>query len=372
MKAKSKEYRYSKKARLWAKIGSAVMAVLGVLCLTAAIVLTSVLGRINFQGDTSYDPNAEVDLGEDTGEFGGEVIDPNAYNGAADVSALPIRGNEKGIRNILLLGIDGKSYSGRSDTTIILSINDNDKTIKLVSLLRDTWVSIPGRDKDGDGKDDIGKFNAAYAYGKHSLQDKTIEKNFRLDINEYIGVNFESLPKVVDAMGGLDLYLTAKEASQVPGDACTTTVPTPGRTDCDGINGYYAIGHTAGTYHLNGFQAMQYARIRKLDSDFKRTARQREVVNAMIAKAKTMSYSKLVSVLYKALECVDTNMSSDEFLGFAASAVKYMGYTVEMDYSVPQTGNTAEYKGATINGGSGLLLTDPKTTVTNLHKYLYG
>ncbi len=370
MKAKSKEYRYSKKARTWASIGSAVMAVLGVLCLTAAILLTTVLGRINFQGETSYDPNAEVDLGDDGGEFGGEVIDPGAYEGAADVQSLPLRGNEKGVRNILLLGIDGKSYSGRSDTTMILSINDNTKTIKLVSILRDTWVSIPGRDKDGDGKDDIGKFNAAYAYGRHALQNKTIIQNFRLDIDEYIGVNFDSLPKVIDAMGGLDVKLTAKEMTQIPGDGCKVAIPIPGRTDdCGGLKGYYSLKGEAGVHHLNGFQAMQYARIRKLDSDFKRTARQREVVNLMIAKAKKMSYSQLVSVLYKALECVDTNMSSDEFLGFAASAVKYMGYTVEMDYSVPQTG---EYKGATINGGSGLLLTDAKNTVKKLHEYLYG
>ena len=81
-----------------------------------------------------------------------------------------------------------------------------------------------------------------------------------------------------------------------------------------------------------------------------------------------MSYSQMVSVLYKALECVDTNMSSDEFLSFAASAVKYSQYEVKMDYSVPQNG---EYKGAMINGGAGLLLTEPKKTVQALHEYLY-
>ncbi len=364
-----KQHRYSKKVRAWTIAGSSVMAVLGALCLTAAILLTTVLGQINFQDDNEiYDPNVDIDLGDQDADIQGEEIDPGALDGSSEVLKLPLRGNEKGVRNILLLGIDGTSYSGRSDTTMILSINDNTKTIKLVSLLRDTWVTIPGRDKDGDGKDDIGKLNAAYAYGKHTLQNKMIIQNFRLDIDDYIGVNFSSLPKVIDAVGGLDIKLTAKEMTQIPANGCKVAIPYPGK-DCDGVNGFSCLKGEPGVHHLNGFQAMQYARIRKIDSDFKRTQRQRQVVSLIIAKAKKMSYTQLVSVMYAALDCVDTNMSSDEFLGFAASAMKYMGYTVEMDYSVPQAG---EYKGATINGGSGLLLTTPKDTVQKLHNYLYG
>ena len=370
MKGTLKPHRYSKKTRIFTIVGSSVMAVLGVLCLTVAIVLTTMLGRIGFQGDTEYDPNADVDFGDEDSDIQGEPVNPDDYDYAADVLELPVRGNEKGVRNILLLGIDGTSYSGRSDTTMILSINDNTKTIKLVSILRDTFVTIPGRDKDGDGKDDIGKFNAAYAYGRHTLQNKTIERNFRLDIDDYIGVNFSSLPKVIDALGGLDIYLTQKEMTQIPGYGCNVEIPIPGRTDdCGGANGFFSLKGEAGTYHLNGFQAMQYARIRKLDSDFKRTQRQQKVIELIMNKAKSMSYSQLVAVLYKALDCVDTNMSSDEFLSFAASAVTYFGYELKRDYSVPKAG---EYKGATINGGAGLMLTDPKTVVKNLHQYLYG
>ncbi len=368
MKGTPKQHRYSKKIRILTIVGSSVMAVLGTLCITVAILLTTVLGRINFQGEEEYDPNKEVDLGNEDSDIGGEEVDPNDINNTSSVMSLPLRGNEDGVRNILLLGIDGTSYSGRSDTTMILSINDNAKTIKLVSLLRDTWVTIPGRDKDGDGQDDIGKFNAAYAYGKHTLQRKTIAQNFRLDIDDYIGVNFDSLPKVIDALGGLDITLTAEEMTQIPANGCNVAIPYPGK-DCDGMEGFTCLKGEPGLYHLNGFQTMQYARIRKLDSDFKRTARQREVVELMIQKAKSMSYTQMVSVIYKALDCVDTNMSADEFLGFAASAVNYLGYELKTDYSVPQAG---EYKGATIKGGSGLMLTDPKTTVQNLHTYLYG
>ncbi len=368
----NKQHRYPKKIRVMAIAGSSVMAVLGAACLTVAIVLTTILGRINFTDGGDVDPNADVHLEEEDNGITGEVVDPNDYLGS-EVMELPLRGNESGVRNILLLGIDSDTFSGRSDTTMILSINDRTKTIKLVSLLRDTWVSIPGRDKNNDGKDDICKLNAAYAYGKHKLQNQMIIQNFRLDIDDYIGVNFKVLPIVIDAIGGIDVSLSQREMTQIPADDCKVAIPRPGKLDdCNGAKGFVSLntqyGGKAGTYHLNGFQAMQYARIRKLDSDFGRTERQREVVSLMIKKAKTMSYSQLVSVLYKALECVDTNMSSDEFLGFAASAVKYAQYEVKMDYSVPKNG---EYKGAMINGGAGLLLTEPKTTVQKLHEYLY-
>lgn len=371
-KKANKQHRYSKKVRIMAITGSSVMAVVGALCLTVAIVLTTILGRINFTDNGEIDPNADVQLNDEDNGITGDVVDPNDYLGS-EVLELPLRGNEDGVRNILLLGIDSDTFSGRSDTTIILSINDRTKTIKLVSLLRDTWVTIPGRDKDGDGKDDLAKFNAAYAYGRHKLQNQMIIQNFRLDIDDYIGVNFKVLPIVIDLLGGVDVSLTQKEMTQIPADDCKVEIPKPGRLDdCGGREGFKSLntqyGGKAGTYRLSGFQAMQYARIRKLDSDFKRTERQREVVSLMLKKAKTMNYSQLVSVLYKALECVDTNMSSDEFLSFAASAVKYSQYEIKMDYSVPQNG---EYKGAMINGGAGLMLNEPKKTVQSLHEYLY-
>ncbi len=371
MKAKSKQrYRYSKRTRILASIGTGVLAVFGALCITVGSILSGVLGQINFVQQGEYDPNADIEFEEEETGITGDKFNMEDYTGATDVQDLPLRGNTDGVRNILLLGIDTKSYNGRSDTNMILSINDNTKTIKLVSLLRDTWVTIPGRDKNGDGQDDVGKLNSAYAYGGHALQQKMIAQNFRLDIDDYIGVNFETLPIVIDALGGLDITLTAAEMRQIPANDCNVAIPYPGK-DCDGMDGFYCLKGEPGVYHLNGFQAMQYARIRKLDSDFKRTGRQQEVVEKMLEKAKAMSYAQMVSVLYKALSCVDTNMSSDEFLGFAASAVNYVGYTIDTGYSLPKTG-VNEYRGATINGGAGLLLTNPKQTVQNLHEYLYG
>ncbi len=358
-----KQYRYSKKIRIWTIAGSSVMAVIGVLCVTAFILVSSVLGKINFSGDDPVDPNADVniDIGED--EYDGVVVDPSEYDNAAAVSDIPLRGDGNGIHNILLVGVDSRqnNFVGLSDTNVILSINKNTKTVKMISILRDTWVSIPGRDKDGDGQDDICKFNTAYAYGRHTLQHKTIAQNFRLDIDDYIGVNFRVLPILIDAMGGLDIELTSREITQIPAKGTTISVNNPGFVQMTG---------SAGVHHLDGFQAMEYARIRKIDSDFQRTARQRKVITLLIEKAKKMSYAQLIDVVYKAVSHVDTNMSTDEFLDFATNSLTYATYAVENGYHIPEDGM---YKYTSLPGkGSGILLTDSKKTVTNLHKYIYG
>ena len=373
---KDPKRRYSSVARQWAISGSSVLTLLGVVCIVAAILVDSVFGMMQ-QDDSDITPNDKPPVVEPElppeeedpeGNDGFEEGNKEDVNSLAALQSIPIRGNQDGVRNILLIGVDGKTFSGRSDTMMILSIDDNAKTVKLVSFLRDTWATIPGRDKDGDMQDDVAKLNAAYAYGKSALLRKTFEQNFRLDIDDYIGVNFTVLPKVIDAVGGINVYLTAKEMTQIPDYGCNVAIPYPGK-DCDGMLGFTCLKGNPGTYHLNGFQAMQYARIRKLDSDFKRTERQREVVTLLIEKAKKMSYTQLTSVLTTVLRHVETNMSQDEFLGFAADAVTYAGYTVDMDYSVPQQG---EYTGTYINGGAGLLLNDPKATVEALHKHLYG
>lgn len=358
-----KQYRYPRKIRIWAIAGSSVMAVIGVLCITAFILISSVLGKINFSGNDPVDPNADVTIDTDEDEYTGIVVDPSEYDNAAAVSDIPLRGDGNGIHNILLVGVDSRqnNFVGLSDTNVILSINDNTKTIKMISILRDTWVSIPGRDKDKDGQDDICKFNTAYAYGRHTLQHKTIAQNFRLDIDDYIGVNFRVLPILIDAMGGLDIELTAKEITQIPAKGINISVNNPGFVQMTG---------TAGVHHLDGFQAMEYARIRKIDSDFQRTARQRKVLTLLIEKAKKMSYTQLINIVYKAVSHVDTNMSTDEFLDIAANSLTYASYTIENGYHIPEDGT---YKFTSISGkGSGILLTHPKETVKNLHTYIYG
>ena len=362
-KEQSAKKRRSRKQRVLTVVIVSVIGVIILLSITAAVYVFAVLGRIRFSGNEPMDPNAGSDIGPGEDEPNGVTVDPSAYEKAGAVSEIPLRGDEDGIHNVLLVGVDSRNgnFVGLSDTNIILSINDHTKTVKLISLLRDVWVTIPGRDKDGDGQDDIGKLNTAYAYGRHKLQRQMIAQNFRLEIDDYIGVNFVVLPKLIDAMGGLDIELTAKEITQIPEKGCTISVNNPG---------FIQMSGEPGVHHLDGFQAMEYARIRKIDSDFQRTDRQREVVTLLLEKAKTMSYAQLLSVVYLAADSVDTNMTTSELLTFAANALTYRSYTIESGYHIPKSG---EFRYTTIEGkGSGILMDDPKKIVKELHQYIYG
>ena len=155
----------------------------------------------------------------------------------------------KGYTNIALLGLDAQDATftnSRSDCIMIISINNDTKEVKIASVYRDTYLNI-----DGHGLD---KVTHAYAFGKAPLALSAINKNLDLDITEYVTIDFDSVINIVDAMGGVEITVTSAEAGQIPG-----------------ISG-------AGTYNLTGTQALAYGRIRKIDTDYARTERMRNVV----------------------------------------------------------------------------------------------
>ncbi|NLN47346.1 MAG: hypothetical protein GX153_12395 [Clostridiaceae bacterium] len=170
-----------------------------------------------------------------------------------DVSDIPLR-SDPDIQNILLIGWDD---FGNADTIILSSIDKKSDTLRMVSILRDTGVLIPGYPYS-----DLPKINAAYAYGGAPLLIETIEKNFRVDIDNYVSVDFEGFDSIVDSIGGIDIELTAEEAAH--------------------------LGLGSGMQHLNGHWVEEYVRIRKIDSDYQRTSRQRYVLERMLAKARGM------------------------------------------------------------------------------------
>ncbi|MBQ2190903.1 MAG: LCP family protein, partial [Clostridia bacterium] len=132
--------------------------------------------------------------------------------------------------NILLLGNDARDEydHGRADTIMILSFNKQTRTIKLVSILRDTWIYIPGRDK-------WNRINAAYQFGGTGLAINTINLNFDLDIQYYMRVDFNSLKSIVNELGGIDIELTEREVEYI-------------NNGCGGED----LPVHAGWHHLNG------------------------------------------------------------------------------------------------------------------------
>lgn len=191
-----KRHRNKKSVRVTVSILSSLMVVVSVLLMTAGGYVMHAMNLI--VGDEEIDGNYVDSLPPDDEDPDVSIdtsFNPSDYD-KSEVSKITLRGNTKDVTNLLLLGIDARTMKerGRSDSMIIVTINKKNKTIKLSSLLRDTAVTIPGRDKNGDGQDDYAKLNAAYAYGGFNLLSKTIEQNFRLKIDKYVGVNFGRLP----------------------------------------------------------------------------------------------------------------------------------------------------------------------------------
>ena len=206
--------------------------------------------------------------------------------------------SDKNVRNILLIGCDkANGGSSRSDSIMIASVNKSTGRVTICSILRDTHLYIPGERE--------AKVNAAYAWGGANLLIQTIEHNFGIKIDDYATVNFEMFTALVDGLGGVDVEVTEDEA--------------------DYINNRHRYGNekkpdafeSGESVHLNGYQALWYSRIRKLDSDFMRTQRQRKVISAIATKVKgqinPIGIFGLVSTAKEVAPYIETTLSTTDF-----------------------------------------------------------
>lgn len=200
------------------------------------------------------------------------------------------------VHNIALFGVDQEQGSvGRSDAMIILSIDKENKKIKMTSLARDSLVPI-----DGHGEE---KLTHAWAYGHAKLAVKTINQAFGMNITDYAYINFEEFKEVIDYIGGVKVHVSALELE--------TLNYTP--DEDKKVPG-------TGVQRLDGRQALLYSRIRS-DSDTNRTARQREVLIAMYEQVRSQPISKLPETLRKVLRLCHTNMKSDTIMEIARWAL---------------------------------------------------
>ncbi|TCZ74719.1 LytR family transcriptional regulator [Paenibacillus albiflavus] len=210
--------------------------------------------------------------------------------------------------NILLLGGDGRESNdrGRSDTSLILSIDPSTKKVSLFSLLRDTYVKIPGRG--------MNKLNAAFSFGGPELSMKTIEEFTGLPIHYYFYVDMDSFITLVDAIDGVDLEVEKDLKYSDKADKPE-----------------YQIDLKKGFQHLNGNQALQYARFRHdALSDYSRTERQRKLLKVIGEKLQsTTSLLKLPSILDKIAPYMTTNMDLGDMLKLANLGYHIRANTIE-------------------------------------------
>lgn len=198
--------------------------------------------------------------------------------------------------NVLLLGIDKRDGdpSTRSDSILLASIDPVTKDAHLFSILRDSWVSIPGHRKN--------RINTAFEVGGPELMAKTVEKFTGLPINYYVVTDFRGFEKVVDAVGGIDMYVE-KDMDYLLYDN----------------GGYFDIHLKKGQQTLNGHKALQYVRFRhdKM-GDFTRTERQRKLLKALAVKLKsTTGIWKMPSILEAMSPYITTNMNASDMLRLA-------------------------------------------------------
>lgn len=251
------------------------------------------------------------------------------------------------IDNILLIGSDRRSTAenGRSDAMILVTLNYDTNKIHLTSFMRAMYVCIPRSDGEV-----WGMLNAAYSWGGPKLLVETIENNFRIDIDQYVVVDFSSFEQVVDALGGVEINLTESEA---------WFLSWP-------YNGPYV----AGTNLLDGETALRYSRIRKIDNDFVRTSRQRDVIDALISKAKGSDLSTLINTAEMLLPMVNTNLTNGEIFGYAMNVLPMIGNPITQRMIPIENESGKTFTGRIYVNGREMYKVDFETNIKALHEFM--
>ncbi len=243
-----------------------------------------------------------------------EILDAE-IDDTIDPDNLELNENLPGnVVNILLVGVDTRSTkldgSGQhGDVQIVVSINKEDGSIKLTSVMRDLYVTIPGYKNKN-------RANVAYARGGGELAMRTMNRLLELNIEHYVVINFYGLASIIDALGGVDIELTKAEAGAIN----TYLRKHPPKYDNQGKD-YQRIDleKRDGVQHLDGIQAVMYARVRSIDNDFARTARQRHLLEVLLKKVLSdgMDLGKLTELLEVCLPYAHTNMSAMDMMMLA-------------------------------------------------------
>lgn len=223
-----------------------------------------------------------------------------------------------GIVNVALFGIDKEEDNiQRSDAIMVGTLDTTTNKIKITSFMRDTYVNIPDYGYD--------KLNHAYAYGGPELSIATLNKNFDLNITDYVTVNFEELQQIIDAIGGIDMIIPPDEIQML-------------NKYLDYLNDFYkkpnkhVSPNDSGKVHLNGFEALAYTRDRStLGGDFDRTARQRKVMEAMFNKISSSGVAKLASMMNKLLPLVETSLSNSEIINLGTQVLSIGNFNIEQE-----------------------------------------
>ncbi|WP_415333624.1 LCP family protein [Clostridium perfringens] len=321
---KKKHFNFSKKQKI------TIFSLLAILILIASVVGFFVFRFYNHSYEGNTDP-AKVNTVDEDIKF----------------KEVP------GITNILLLSSDARHGEdvSRSDSIMILTIDNINKKLKVTSLMRDMLVKI-----DGHGEE---KLNHAFAYGGPTKTIETIQNNFGIKLNNYVIVDFNAFVKVIDAINGIEVTVKDYELDEL------------NKYILDGGGSEEDLLPSPGTYNLNGYQALSYARIRKVgNGEYERTERQRAVLQIALEKVKDMSTVKLVSLLNELFPYVKTNISLGNAMDYGFTALnvgKKCNFEIEQ-FRVPLDSIS---KGGIINNKGWVFVIDKVETSKALQEFIF-
>lgn len=271
------------------------------------------------------------------------------------LSTMETNGTDNRYIHILLIGVDRRTSSGNSntDTMMIATIDTVHNSLKLTSLMRDMLINIPG--------EGYGKMNSAAVKGGTELLFETINSNFCLNLSEYVLVDFTMFERIVDEMGGVTVRMTSEEISAA--------------NDCiAGLNKQRGIADTwdgfifaePGNVKLTGKQALGFARVRKIDSDFSRTERQFDLLNNIYAKFRSLDTAKQYKLIEQILPMVETNMTNQRIIDCAA---KVLGMDIGGMLYCRIPGDDL-YRSSKY-GGKSVILADMPANAAMLHSFIF-
>ena len=314
---------YNKKGRVL-RIISAVLSVILLLTGSGLIYYYTVLNSMTF------DSLGAKGAGNDQDATASTISD--LLGSQSSISSDNLLQDSK-VLNIMLFGEDnnhGEKY-GRTDTMILMSLDNRNKKMKLTSFQRDTYVFIPGHGQN--------KINASYTLGGAKLSIETIEANFGIKIDRYAIVNFESFKNIIDTLGGVEIEVTQDEIDYINYQMYKNKQVTE----------YTTIKDKPGLVRLNGQEALWYARNRGLTvgedgneigidgDDWDRTKRQRKLLEKIFTDMKSADLPTIIGIVSSIGPMITTNLKKDEITALVSHATTYLSYEVVQNY-VPQQG----------------------------------
>lgn len=355
---KNKKKKKHRGAQILLVILMVILLLLMVVVAAAYAYYLRIVG--NLQPDETRDPNETLSSSE-MADLGGDPLDSQLGSQLSGlptvVPTIPTISNTvppeytEHVTNILLIGTDERTQSfsnkARGDSCMLLSINTSGSApvVSLVSFERGMGMPILSGHYAGQWD----WLTHLFRYGGAEMMMQSIETCFNIKIDHYVRVNFATFAAGIDALGGVDVKFSSKEAEY--------------------FNRYSDMNAVVGTNHLNGENALRFARLRSIDSDWQRIERQRKIISAAINKLKTKNLAELDALITTCTKLVRTDLTQDAITRLLLEVVPGLTNVTVQQMTIPQKGTYGSQK---VMGGRNAFAPDFEENTRLLHNMIYG